>query len=86
MKNIVLLTEKVVYIGLPLWAQIVLPIVLFILLIILGLFFTGLAYRKKFERQPLITEEMLRALGKEIGRPFSEQQITRLVREMKKQK
>lgn len=76
-----LLEQQVVYIGLPLWAQIVLPIVLFILLLILGLFLTGLFYRKKFERQPMISEEMLRALGKEIGRPFSEQQIAQLVRD-----
>lgn len=81
-----LLEKQVIYIGLPLWAQIVLPIVLFILLLVAGLFLTGFFYRKKFQRQPLITEEMLRALGKEIGRPFSEQQIARLVREMKKQK
>ena len=59
----------------PLWAQIVVPILTFILGAVLGLFIC-----RKIVKNPPINKEMIRALYSSMGRTPSEAQVNAAMR------
>lgn len=64
----------------PLWLQIVLPILTFILGAVLGLFICRKIVKKEIDKNPPINKEMIRALYSSMGRTPSEAQVNAAMR------
>lgn len=67
----------------PLWLQIVLPIVTFIAGAVLGLFITRKLVTKQIEENPPFNEDMIRAMYKSMGRTPSQAQVNSTMRAIK---
>lgn len=67
----------------PLWLQIVLPIVTFIAGAVLGLFITKKLVTKQIEENPPFNEDMIRAMYKSMGRTPSQAQVNSTMRAIK---
>lgn len=67
----------------PLWLQIVLPIVTLILGGVAGLFIARKLVTKQIEENPPFNEDMIRAMYKSMGRTPSQAQVNNTMRAIK---
>lgn len=68
----------------PLWLQIVLPILTFILGAVLGLFICRKLVKKQLDENPPINEDMIKAMYRSMGRTPSQAQVNNTMREIRK--
>ena len=70
----------------PLWAEIVVPIVTLIVGGVLGFFLSRRYFQKYLEKNPPINENMIRAMMSQMGRKPSEKQVRQVMASMKQAK
>lgn len=64
----------------PLWAQIVVPILTFLVGGVLGFFICGKVVKKQMKDNPPINKEMIRRLYSSMGRTPSEAQVNAVMK------
>lgn len=70
----------------PLWLEIVLPIVTLLVGAIVGFFLAKSYFKKYLEKNPPINEQMIRAMMSQMGRTPSEKQVRQVMASMKQAK
>lgn len=70
----------------PPWGVALLAVGTFLVGLILGAVFTGLAIRKYMKKNPPINENMIRAMYAQMGRTASEKDIRRIMKQMEQSK
>ncbi len=70
----------------PLWLEIVLPIVTLIVGGIIGFFISRGYFKRYLEKNPPINENMIRAMMSQMGRKPSEKQVRQVMQSMKQAK
>ncbi|PKL01621.1 MAG: hypothetical protein CVV56_01145 [Tenericutes bacterium HGW-Tenericutes-1] len=70
----------------PLWLQIVLPIVTLLVGAIIGFFLSRKYFKSYLEKNPPINEAMVRAMMSQMGRTPSEKQVRQVMASMKQAK
>ncbi len=66
----------------PLWVAIVAPIVLFIFGVFFGFYLARFYVKRYLAKNPPINEAAIRAMGRQMGRTFSEKQVKQIVAQM----
>lgn len=72
--------------GAELWAVIVVPIIIFLVAFILGFILARQVIKKLMEKNPPVTENMIRAMMTQMGRTPSEKQVRQVMNSMNKAK
>ncbi|MDP2426310.1 MAG: YneF family protein [Candidatus Izemoplasmatales bacterium] len=67
----------------PVWLQIVLPILTLIIGAVVGFFLARNYFKKYLEKNPPINEAMVRAMMSQMGRTPSEKQVRQVMVSMK---
>lgn len=70
----------------PLWLEIVLPIVTLLVGLIFGFFLAKRYFKNYLEKNPPINEQMIRAMMSQMGRTPSEKQVRQVMASMKQAK
>ncbi len=70
----------------PLWLEIVLPIVTLLVGAIIGFFLSRKYFKSYLEKNPPINEAMVRAMMSQMGRTPSEKQVRQVMASMKQAK
>lgn len=70
----------------PTWLQIVLPIITLLVGAVVGFFVSRRYFQKYLEKNPPITENMIRAMMSQMGRKPSEKQVRQVMQSMKQAK
>ncbi len=70
----------------PIWAQIVVPIVTLLIGGVVGFFLSRKYFQKYLEKNPPINENMIRAMMGQMGRKPSEKQVRQVMQSMKQAK
>ncbi len=70
----------------PLWLQIVLPILTLLIGAVVGFFLSRSYFKKYLEKNPPINENMIRAMMSQMGRTPSEKQVRQVMQSMKQAK
>jgi len=70
----------------PLWLEIVLPIVTLLTGLILGFFLAKKYFKNYLEKNPPINQQMIRAMMSQMGRTPSEKQVRQVMASMKQAK
>ena len=70
----------------PLWLQIVLPIVTLLIGGVVGFFLSRNYFKKYLEKNPPINENMIRAMMSQMGRKPSEKQVRQVMQSMQQAK
>jgi uncharacterized protein YneF (UPF0154 family) len=70
----------------PVWLQIVLPIVTLLVGGIVGFFLSRNYFKKYLEKNPPINENMIRAMMSQMGRKPSEKQVRQVMQSMQQAK
>jgi len=70
----------------PVWLQIVLPIVTLLIGGIVGFFLSRNYFKKYLEKNPPINENMIRAMMSQMGRKPSEKQVRQVMQSMQQAK
>ena len=70
----------------PVWLQIVLPIVTLLIGGIVGFFLSRNYFKKYLEKNPPINEKMIRAMMSQMGRKPSEKQVRQVMQSMQQAK
>jgi len=70
----------------PLWLQIVLPVVTLLAGLIAGFFLAKRYFKNYLEKNPPINENMIRAMMSQMGRTPSEKQVRQVMASMKQAK
>ena len=70
----------------PLWLQIVLPIVTLLIGLILGFVLAKRYFKNYLDKNPPINEQMVRAMMSQMGRTPSEKQVRQVMASMKQNK
>jgi hypothetical protein len=70
----------------PLWLEIVLPIVTLLLGLVVGFFLARRYFKNYLEKNPPINEQMIRAMMSQMGRTPSEKQVRQVMASMKQAK
>ncbi len=70
----------------PLWLEIVLPIVTLLTGLIVGFFLAKKYFKSYLEKNPPINEQMIRAMMSQMGRTPSEKQVRQVMASMKQAK
>jgi uncharacterized protein YneF (UPF0154 family) len=70
----------------PLWAEIVIPIVTLLIGAVIGFFLSRKYFQKYLEKNPPINENMIRAMMAQMGRKPSEKQVRQVMQSMKQAK
>ncbi|MGI6392372.1 MAG: YneF family protein [Candidatus Izemoplasmatales bacterium] len=70
----------------PLWLQIVLPIVTLLAGLILGFFLAKRFFKNYLDKNPPINEQMVRAMMSQMGRTPSEKQVRQVMASIKQNK
>jgi hypothetical protein len=70
----------------PLWLEIVLPIVTLLLGLVVGFFLARRYFKSYLEKNPPINEQMIRAMMSQMGRTPSEKQVRQVMASMKQAK
>ncbi|OQX93843.1 MAG: hypothetical protein B6I17_01235 [Tenericutes bacterium 4572_104] len=70
----------------PLWLEIVLPIVTLIVGAIIGFFLSRGYFKRYLDKNPPINENMIRAMMSQMGRKPSEKQVRQVMQSMKQAK
>jgi uncharacterized protein YneF (UPF0154 family) len=73
-------------ITMPLWLQIVLPIVTLLIGGVVGFFLSRNYFKKYLEKNPPINENMIRAMMSQMGRKPSEKQVRQVMQSMQQAK
>ncbi|MBU1145501.1 MAG: YneF family protein [Firmicutes bacterium] len=71
---------------LPVWLQIVLPIVTLLVGLVVGFFLSRKYFKSYLEKNPPISEPMVRAMMSQMGRTPSEKQVRQVMVSMKQAK
>jgi len=67
----------------PVWLQIVLPILTLLVGLVVGFFVSRAYFKKYLEKNPPINEAMVRAMMSQMGRTPSEKQVRQVMASMK---
>ena len=70
----------------PLWLQIVLPIITLLVGAVVGFFLSRKYFKSYLEKNPPINEAMVRAMMSQMGRTPSEKQVRQVMASMKQAK
>ncbi len=70
----------------PLWAEIVIPVVTLLIGAVVGFFLSRKYFQKYLEKNPPINENMIRAMMAQMGRKPSEKQVRQVMQSMKQAK
>ncbi len=70
----------------PLWLEIVLPILTLLVGLILGFVLAKKYFKNYLEKNPPINEQMVRAMMSQMGRTPSEKQVRQVMASMKQAK
>jgi len=70
----------------PLWLQIVLPIITLLVGGVAGFFLSRMYFKKYLDKNPPINENMIRAMMGQMGRKPSEKQVRQVMQSMKQAK
>lgn len=70
----------------PLWLQIVLPIITLLVGGVAGFFLSRIYFKKYLDKNPPINENMIRAMMGQMGRKPSEKQVRQVMQSMKQAK
>ncbi len=66
----------------PIWLQIVLPIATLIVGFLVGFFVARAVIKKYMQKNPPVTEKMIRAMFTSMGRTPTEKQVRQVMRSM----
>lgn len=67
----------------PVWLQIVLPILTLLVGLVVGFFVSRAYFKRYLEKNPPINEAMVRAMMSQMGRTPSEKQVRQVMASMK---
>ncbi|MBN2540963.1 MAG: YneF family protein [Bacilli bacterium] len=70
----------------PLWLQIVLPIITLLVGGVVGFFLSRKYFQNYLEKNPPVNENMIRAMMAQMGRKPSEKQVRQVMQSMKQAK
>lgn len=70
----------------PIWAQVVIPIVTLLVGAVVGFFLSRKYFQNYLEKNPPINEAMVRAMMSQMGRTPSEKQVRQVMASMKQAK
>lgn len=70
----------------PVWAQVVVPIVTLLVGAVVGFFLSRKYFQNYLEKNPPINEAMVRAMMSQMGRTPSEKQVRQVMASMKQAK
>lgn len=70
----------------PVWAQIVLPVVALLIGAIIGFFLARVWFKRYLDKNPPVNEKMIREMMRQMGRTPSEKQVRQIMASMNQYK